>query len=188
MPLTLTFDEETHRYALGGVEIPGVSFVLDHFGIEKIPYPAGDYRARGKAVHKAALLLDQNRLGRVDPRIEGYLASYESFRRDFPLKWDLTEAALYCPNPVYAGTLDRGHRADLVLADLKTGTPPKKRLGLQTAAYAKMAFNGKHRQATRYGVELDPGGGRYKLHICDDPADFEVWDGLVHRFHWERKK
>jgi hypothetical protein len=189
--MNLTFDPVSHTYRLDGVEIPSVTTVLDWAGFSP-PYPAtGDYKARGTAVHTACLYYDQGKRFRVDPRIDGYLASYEIFRKDFPMKWDLMEIQAFHPVLVYAGTLDRGylgrHRGNMLIVDIKTGEPPKKRLGLQTAAYAMLHAN-PPRSAERMGVQLDKDGGRYKLHECSDPADFDVWVGLVHRWHWERKR
>lgn len=188
MPLRLTLDYQQHRYYLEGVEIPGVSHILDWAGIDKISYPEGDYKERGTAVHKATLLHDNGKKIRIASSIEGYLESYLKFCSDFHVKWTHLEYSFYNSNPVYAGTLDRAALHDLILADIKTGMPPKKRLGLQTAAYTLATFNGKHRDVKRLGVELDSAGGKYRLHVCDDPADFDVWIGLVHRYWWEKRK
>jgi hypothetical protein len=183
--MELVLDQATHSYSLNGVRIPGVSEILDWAGFSP-PYPrTGDYKARGSAVHKATFLFDQGTLGKIDPRIEGYLASYKIFREEFPVKWDLMEMSAYHPTLLYAGTLDRGCETQSWIVDIKTGEPPKKRLGLQLAAYSLLTPLGTLSQ--RAGVQLFDDGSRPRLITCDDRQDFDVWLGLVHRYHWERK-
>ena len=52
--------DSSHVYRLDGVEVPGVSKILDTSGF-KVNYPEGDYATRGTAAHKATALIDQGR-------------------------------------------------------------------------------------------------------------------------------
>ncbi len=192
--LSLSFREDTHQYFVGvqgeqSVEIPSQSKILDAAGFVT-PYPQGDYRERGTAVHRATLLHDQGRLGRVDTRIEGYIRGYLKFLFDFPEakgSWDSSEEPRYHQTLMYAGTADRVRkkRKKLVL-DIKTGTPPEKRLRLQLAGYVMLHFEpGEWGDVLRWGLQLFPDGD-YKLRVCTNLTDYAVWEGIVRRYHWER--
>jgi hypothetical protein len=183
--VTLRFHPELHKYTLDDVELPSVSQILDMAGMTP-SYPiTGEYRARGTAVHSACTIIDRGRGLRVDPRLEGYVESYRKFQAEFRIEWDIMEEPAYHGTLLYAGTADRVSRKPRRIADIKTGAPPRKRLQLQLAAYALLYGMP---DAERMGVELDPDGGKPKIHTCSDPQDIDVWIGLVHRFHWERKK
>jgi hypothetical protein len=182
---SLSFDPARHEYALDGVPIPGVSRILDAAGFKTI-YPAGDYALRGTRVHAATAFVDQGKAIRVGKGVEPYLDAYRAFLADFPgLRWTVIEEAIYHPRLLYAGTVDRKGQLAYrqVVGDIKTGSPPARRLGLQLAAYAMIVAG---RDCLRWGIELKP-TGKYKLHICDNEKDFDVYEGLVHRYHWEKK-
>lgn len=181
--MNLVFDPESHRYSLEGVEIPGVSRILDASGFGT-KYPPGDYKERGSAVHKASVYIDQGKIIKVGEGIDGYLTGYRAFLRDFHVQWSLMEYACFHPTLLYGGTLDRFGSIDgrPLLLDIKTGTPPLPRLSLQLAAYALIVAT---RNCLRWGLELTA-DGRYKIHVCNDPLDYDVFIGLVNRIKWGR--
>lgn len=188
--MTPTLDAD-HRYWLDDVEVPGVSRILDASGF-KTNYPDGDFKLRGTRVHEASVLLDQGKIIRTGPAIEPYIKAYGKFNSDFPgIAWDRTEEIIWHPELFYCGTVDRAGMLNgkRLILDLKTGTPPAQRLSLQLAAYCiilshmeKIGFV----DFQRWGCELRDDGS-YKLHICNNPRDREVFIGLVHRYHWEAK-
>jgi hypothetical protein len=189
--LALSFQADTHKYFLSdNIELPSQSRILDWAGFVT-PYPQGDYKERGTAVHYATLLLDQGRLGKLDPRIEGYVNGYKKFLHDFPEArgaWDSSEEPKYHETLMYAGTADRVRkgkrgRKKLVL-DIKTGTPPQKRLQLQLALYVMLHFE-DFKDVGRWGLQLFPDGD-YRLMVCENIEDYPVAEGIVRRYHWEK--
>lgn len=189
--LDLSFIPEGHKYVLGeNVQLPSVSTVLDWGGFIT-PYPQGDYKERGTAVHHATHLHDLGRLGKLDERINGYINGYKKFLHDFPEakgSWDSSEEPNYHKTFLYAGTADRvrlGKRGKKKLVlDIKTGTPPEKRLRLQLAFYVMMHFE-DFKDVGRWGLQLYPDGD-YRLRVCENMEDYPVAEGIVRRYHWEK--
>lgn len=179
--------DSAHVYRLDGVEIPGVSRILGLYGFDP-KYPNGDYKLRGSQVHKGSVYIDQGHRIEAGPGIEPYLNGYRTFLKDFKVRWEIAEKSVYHGRLRFAGTVDRFGKLDgrNLLLDIKTGTPPIKRLRLQTAAYTLALLSGRDEmvECLRWGLELKD-DGRYKIHNCADPMDFEVFVGLVQRFHWE---
>jgi hypothetical protein len=181
----LELDPAEHKYSFDGQPVPGVSEILDAAGFKGF-YPPGDYRLRGTRVHEASVFLDMGAEVKVGTGIKGYVEAYRKFKADFyDVKWEDVEKPVYHAGLCYAGTLDRfgwlGGRK--LLLDIKTGTPAKRRLRLQTAAYAVAK---DEPGCLRWGLELVKDGS-YKIHNCGEESDIDVWIGIVKRFHWEGK-
>ena len=189
MPV-LTFDEEKHAYYLDGVRLPSVTQIIDDLAIGPI-YPPGDYRVRGRQVHKACELLD---LGVIDQYTIGdtimrYVESYAKMLRDIPVEWDSMEQISYHPELFYAGTHDRVGLmwGEPSILDFKTGKPGRE-TGLQLAGYALMKYPRDYRPVRRFKAELQPDGRQGRLVEYTDPFDFDGFVGAVNLYKWKRRK
>ena len=168
MPHALTFDEEAHAYKLDGRPIPSVTTILQAAGLIDYrfmnPSDREFYLTRGKYVHFATQLLDENDLdyGALDPDIRGYLDGYIKFKKDTGFVPEMIEFQSYNDTLWYSGTLDRvgmlnGNR---VIVDFKSGTVAKW-VAIQTiGGYAQM--EGVGIVSAGYGLELKA-DGTYRL-------------------------
>lgn len=136
MPNDFIFKPEDHSYWLGDRPLPSVTQVLSRIPgrYQAEPY----YLERGKFVHKATQLYDQDELDwdTVDPVIKPYVDAYVKFRTDTGFEPHYIEHRLYHPSYFYAGTIDRIGPMSIVPAvlDLKTGVKVRAD-ELQIAAY-----------------------------------------------------
>jgi hypothetical protein len=178
------FDAATHRYFLGGREVPGVTTILKRAGIIDTTFLNNrDALKRGTAVHMVCQQMDESvnqcgdwlgedaaLLGLVgDSPLHGYWYAYAQFRRDHAPRYSHVEAGLL------HGRLRFGGRADRVCVDLagkgpaileiKTGTPADWH-GVQLAGYQLLFPTG-----ARWVVYLKP-NGQYDLRRCDKAADY----------------
>lgn len=137
----LIFREEDHTYWLGGVQIPGVTSVLDPYsGLDCVPKHILKRKAwLGTCVHIAAEYHDLGVLDEdsVHSTVAPYLDQYRKFLRESGFLPELIEQKVHHSGLLYAGTLDRtGYLGDQrVLIDLKTSAAVSKTYGPQTAAY-----------------------------------------------------
>jgi len=164
VPHALTFDEEAHAYKLDGRPIPSVTTILQAAGLIDYrfmnPSDREFYLTRGKYVHFATQLLDENDLdyGALDPDIRGYLDGYIKFKKDTGFVPEMIEFQSYNDTLWYSGTLDRvgmlnGNR---VIVDFKSGTVAKW-VAIQTiGGYAQM--EGVGTVTAGYGLELKSDG------------------------------
>lgn len=136
----LLFDPETHRYSIGGRNLPSVTTVLKGTGIIDTsgPWFTPYHRDKGKAIHAACEYLDGNSLdwSTVDERIIGYVRAWQSFLLESGSQILNVERQLYSPDYGFAGTVDRvlNWRGARTVVDIKTGGAEKWHR-LQTAAY-----------------------------------------------------
>ena len=141
-------------------------------------------RARrfGQHVHAATDLLDRNNLDEetLDSGLVAHLDGYKLFLLETGFTVTHSEEQLYNPRQKYAGTLDKRGiwKGTTWVLDLKSGAVPRT-VGLQTAAY-QQACEEKPRR--RLGLQLLP--NNYKLHACEDPADWSYFVSFlnVHRY------
>jgi hypothetical protein len=168
----LTFDRETHTYRYGGKVVPSVTQVLRR--IDNFEFVPADVleRARifGMHVHMATDLFDRGELDEddLDVVLLPYLNAYKLFLRETGFVVTQSEQQIYNPRQRYAGTLDkRGTwKASTWLLDLKSGAVPRS-VGLQTAGYQQACETKPKRRLC-----LQLMRNRYKLHACEDPADW----------------
>lgn len=122
----LTFIEKTHVYLLGGEELPCVSDLCRFLSREIYKdAPVWQVEAaalRGTAVHAATQALDTAAVAEIPEEYLSYLLAYKAFLGAHSVQWELVEAAMYHPELLYAGTIDRygllnGKRT---LLDIKT--------------------------------------------------------------------
>lgn len=134
---TLSFDEATHTYRIGGRVVPSVTQVI---GAVLPGWQASQWHLeRGSAVHLACRYLDEGRLdwSTVDDQIIGRVRAWQRFRESFPAKVVACEHSMATPAYQFAGTVDRvlEHQdSTRVIADLKSSLTAQVRL--QLAAYA----------------------------------------------------
>jgi hypothetical protein len=185
----LTFDADTHRYAVGGKPIPSVTTVLRAAGLidfSGVPLPVLDpARERGTRVHLATELDDRGELdiGSVIPEELGYLDAYRRFKREAGFIATSIEQRVYSHRYWYAGTLDRIGlmRKKRCLLDIKTGAP-QRAVGPQTAAYkAALPMN----VMPRFAVYLQPDGS-YQLASLNDSDDLAVFLAALRLVTWRK--
>jgi len=199
--MLLTFDPDTHAYALEGVRVPSVTQILKASGLINFDgIPAGVLNAaleRGTCVHTALHYLNEGDLDldqfRKDfPEWVGYLDGWLSFcdqRRFEPI---LNEHRVASPRHLIAGTLDCLGllEGEAVLLDFATGRPSDVCKNLQTSAYlalalewasedpALAAFIDAHSVIKRYAVALHK-DATFRLEAYNDPTDFRQFLALV---------
>jgi hypothetical protein len=176
----LQFDEQLHRYTLGGKPLPSVTQVLgllqdwSHVDQETLAAAA----QFGTHVHQAVDLWNRGVLDEraLDPALAPYLAGWRQFLADTGAEVVASEVRMAHRTLLYAGTCDvilTWRRATCVL-DIKTGAMPRT-VGPQLAAYAK-AYEAEFPEARvrrRLALQLD--GTGYRLHECTDPKDWPLF-------------
>lgn len=202
----LTFDPETHTYAVDGNVLPSVTQIIRDAGL----YPWGNdstdanyYMERGLAVHAACRYWDEGRLDpheELDPEVEPRLDAYKKFLKDSGARVLMNETPMYHPAMRYAGTLDRLFvwNNDLWLVDLKAGGHVPAYC-VQTAAYLDMLQSiplgidlyeklaGWDRlQVLRAGLHL-AGDGTYKVEMHADHTDISTFRHALGLYFWKRR-
>jgi hypothetical protein len=156
-----------HKYFVDGIRRAGVTEVLKHFGITDFSMVPDRLRekakARGRQVHAACKLLDDNNLdpASVAPELRGYMRGYIAFKRDTGFDITASEETHYHPRYEYCGTLDRRGilQKRRALLEIKTTMQLNERATIyQLAAYHE--FLGAFHPA--YAVQLMP-DGKYRL-------------------------
>jgi hypothetical protein len=140
------FDAGCHRYAHGGRVLPSVSAILKpastlaYGAIDKdVLAAAADF---GTAIHACTEFLDRDELDMesVLPEWKPYLAAYQKWLADAKPDHIAVEWKLCCNR--YAGTIDRVSviGKDFWVVDLKTTSQLHPHVGLQLAAYERLAM------------------------------------------------
>lgn len=135
----LTFNPETHTYAIDGKAVPGVTEIVNRLspGFNVSDAVITQAARRGTAVHEYCELTDYGALEpeQVEPELTGYVNAYLSFLRDYRPKWAFVEKPLASSSSGFAGTLDRfgfvSGRPTLV--DIKTTSNPDRRAKIKLA-------------------------------------------------------
>lgn len=123
----LTFDEATHTYTMDGVNVPSVTSVCRFLSYDQKsdrPWLVQTAAERGHKVHVACAMLDWGVDPEPDPSIDGYVAAYRRFLKDYRPEWLGIEYMTASSSLCLAGTVDRfGHLYDgrSCILDLKTG-------------------------------------------------------------------
>lgn len=168
LPCGFAFDAAEHRYTLDGRGLRGVTSAIraaGHCG-DAVSFYTEAARERGTAVHRMLQLEQDGELDEttVDERIAGYLSAWRAWKnavRYLPL---LTEQAIYCAEPEYAGTLDSAGilNGALVVVDIKTGSYPAW-ARLQLTAYMHAMQAARLPIVRGLGLCLK-GDGTFKVH------------------------
>lgn len=174
----IQFIAETHRYYVGGVEVPNVTRILEPIG-ERYDFVPFDVMERkriiGDLTHKATALYDAGLLDNdsVDDTIAPYVDAWKKFVADAGFVPLAIEDRVYHNQYRYAGTLDRvGYlnldvEGPLYLIDIKCRDSMPPDAGPQTAAYAA-AWCYPEMLITERRIVLLRGTGEYR---CITPPE-----------------
>jgi len=189
----IQFDEARHLYTVGDEIVPSVTFVLRQTGVSPDSrYYSRQARDRGRAVHEAIRLFDENRLNfaTLDPRIEGWLRAY--------IEWSSGEGERFtrAKNEVvlWNETLRVAGKADKIAVDkfygpravveFKSGEPEDWH-ALQVEAYRVAARKPGEQMLTAYLVYLRK-TGKYSMRAVK-PAPGR-WAAVVSTFNEARAR
>ena len=126
--MPISFDPDTHTYAIDGVEVPSVTTVCRFLAYDQKsdkPWLARVAADRGTRVHEACAAIDYGLYPEETEDISGYLKAYRRFLKDYRPDWEGIEYTVGSAEIGMAGTIDRlgtlydGRRCIL---DIKTGT------------------------------------------------------------------
>lgn len=199
MPLAdLTFTEADHTYRKGDRMIPSVTTILrraeihiEQNGQVSTPFEfvQSDVLRRaqifGRHVHLATDLFDRGELDEenLDPLLRPYLDAYKLFLSETGFVVTHSEALVYNARQRYAGRLDkRGTwKCSTWLLDLKSGLVPRT-VGPQTSAYQQAC---EEKPKRRLCLQLMR--NRYKLHRCEDSADWSIFLSALNLHNFDNK-
>ncbi len=158
MPV-LTFESESHVYAIDDVIVPSVTQVLQSVGLIDYSFMTAAQRefalARGRAVHFACQLDDENDLDEaaLDESLKPYLGAWRRFKDEMKFRCELIEHRVFHPLFRFGGTLDRIGLLDgsAAIVDIKTNEAAYW-TAFQLAGYA--ACFDKPMRFRRFGVAL----------------------------------
>lgn len=200
----LTFDEETHTYRLGDRVLPSVTQVGDwmdaYAGVSAdVLAAAAD---RGRAVHLACELDDDDELGAMPDSIIPYVDAWRRLKRETGAVIYAIEEPVADPVFGYAGRLDRvmampllkrWKAADLAVVDLKATAAVPPSAGPQTAAYLA-AWNVHARpdmpsmgKCNRRFVAHLRADGTYRLIEQTDATDRAVFLAGLTLYGWRQR-
>lgn len=177
----LRFDAQLHQYTADGVIVPSVTQVLQSVGLVDYGFLGAQrdfYLARGKAVHLACQLADENDLDKstLDESLAPYLVAWRRFQAETGFRPELIEHRVFNPTYRYAGTLDRTGMIGQTLAIVDTKTTEAAAwTAYQLAAYA--ACFDRPMRFRRFAVALHD-DGTYRAteyHIKDFARDWNVF-------------
>nr|DAU90284.1 MAG TPA: Mitochondrial genome maintenance exonuclease 1, DNA complex, DNA exonuclease [Bacteriophage sp.] len=179
------FDETTHTYTLGGVELPSVTRIIRYLAVDKAnnadPNAAAIARERGTLVHQEAMLFDYTNSfsSDIDSDCAPYLEAYVQFVRDYKPGWELIEHQMGNKTLGFAGTLDRFGLIDgeYAILDIKTSYKVDvPSLSAQLTAYRSLLY--KEYSPAKWDEILEKGlnlyglqlmrDGKYRLYKCDE--------------------
>lgn len=185
----LHFNEENHRYWLGGRELFSVTRVLRLTGLVDARWFSADVAWRGTRVHQALEYADhQNDLDEttIDPLVAPYVAAYRRFLADARPVWTLIEARLHDEVLGYAGTVDRYGLVQGIptVLEIKTGSPAPWH-SIQLAAYTDLLHTQRVvlGRPSRMGLYL-MANGYYTTRVSHDRQDFTVFRAALTLAHW----
>lgn len=196
--MELEFDEEKHIYSVAGVAIPSVTEILKYH--KAIPFPAGPYKTRGRAVHRATQLWDEGNDVKVGDKVAGYLESYKAVMAEYKFKWEHVERRLWHKKLLYAGTLDREGftcSGDHCIADLKSGETGDE-TELQVAGYELLKISWAWHDAECGRRSTTSGIRRFRIRLYEDgkpgkvteyknPLAIDAFIGYLSTYKWENR-
>jgi hypothetical protein len=161
---------------------------------------------RGKLVHEATMLWDDDELGSCDRKVAPYVKAYAAFRDEFSEPWIFREQRLIEPTFGYSGQPDRGalvyrHGHPVgILVDLKTGGPEPWH-GIQLAAYGRLYWQWLTQVYEDLpGIHVDPAfltierwvvhlrsDGTFQRRPCVDPQDWSVFLACLTLDRYQRR-
>jgi len=191
---TLRFEELAHEYYLddtytGGcsLKLPGVTSVIDHFGLIS-DYGKQQWAAlRGTYIHEAAHYLFENRLdwSTIDAAIRGYLVSLQLWVLLTGFFPEQCEFRLWHEVLLFAGTIDvKGHTREgsRFIIDLKSGVQEKWH-EYQTGGYL-LLHGGFLRRGCLY-LQQDGSIARFREH--KDYADVSRFVSMLNTYRLQEE-
>jgi len=179
----LEFDEEKHRYMENGLVIPSVTQIIQEAGLVNLDWINAELLKEkadlGKKVHSTTELHDKEKLDfeKLHPILKAYLNNWIKFRQEYGFVATEIELQLFHSLYRYAGRIDRVGLMgkDLVLLDVKSGTPQKSH-AIQTAGYKGLHDQNKKKSEQikkRFTVYLSETG--YKVIEDKNQNDWNVF-------------
>lgn len=168
LPYGFAFNEAAHSYTLNDRVLPGVTGTIKAAGRmgSAVNFYNEFARERGTAVHQMLKLAQDNDLDEstIDERLKPYLTAWKTFQRVTKYRPMVTEQAVYCPEPEFAGTLDSAGilNGQLVVIDVKTQNYPSW-ARVQLTAYMMAVKAAGFTPAAGIGLCLK-GDGTFKAH------------------------
>ena len=161
-----TFDPVLQVYTIGGRPVPSVTGIVSD-ALGPVQYGSDWHMERCAAIHKAAELILQGRIPRVDPRIQGHVDAVQSFvTREVKAAIEI-ERQVYSVRLRYGGTLD-------LIADTQTcgrcivdwkSSGDVTRTAIQMAGYS-LAWQEMTGETITTGIMVTLGeDGRYKAAV-----------------------
>lgn len=190
-----TFRHDTHQYFVDGIEIPGVSDILEEGGLKHGWQGFSQAQERGIKVHQACELLDLDdldwaSLGEWPLEWRNLVKSWERFKADTGFVPELIEYQGYHPQFRFAGTLDRRGRfpgeAVSTILDLKTGAKEDWHR-FQTEGY-KVLGGPAWANDKRAAVYLQTDGSCAKLEWFTNPEDLKLFLSALTITHYKRSR
>lgn len=178
----LQFNPSDHSYRVNGRQVLSVTKVLAHAGhIDTSWTGGGEFLDRGTLIHDVTARRDAGEkvpMTEVPKKWRGFIHAWDRFRSETGFMPTLIEHRVWCPDPLYAGTMDRlGHfsvadRVPTVL-DIKcmNSGRPNDWVRFQLVAYGH-ALNPK-KIYQRVAVGLHPDG---TYHVVRYPVGTWVTD------------
>ena len=189
----LAFRSRPHIYMLGGQRIPCVSDLCRFLHREVYKdAPAWQMEAaadRGTKVHAATEMLDITGRAEIEGEYAPYLQAYAAFRREHEVLWEMTEKAMYHPELLYAGTIDRYGLVDglRTLIDIKTTYTVHKPLCHASLNLYRMMLEAREKAVDRLLIlQLKKDGG-YRLVAFDRDDAVPMALILLHN-HLKKKR
>ena len=191
------FRAEDHKYFHGGIEVPGVTRLLQDYDLinfDGVPKERLDYKfALGTAVHYAIKLYNEQNLDEdsMHKAVKPYFQAYKKFCEIHKYEPRHTEHRLYSKKWQFAGTMDSQglffwKKNDLEsIIDWKCSWGMYPANGPQTAGY-QILFEEEYKIKikARFGLQLKPTGA-FEIIEYSDPADKTVFLSALTLHHWK---
>jgi hypothetical protein len=196
----LTFDQEKHEYFYEGKKVPGVTRLLQDYGLidfTGVPKERLEFKsALGTAVHYAISLHNQDDLDEdsMSEEIKPYFLAYKKFCEVHKYEATHTELRLYSKKWRFAGTMDsqglfnyKGKEVESII-DWKCVYKGYPSANIQTAAY-ELLFNENFpevKSKKRFNLILKP-TANYEIVECADPGDRNIFLACLTLHHWKER-
>lgn len=172
------FDEEQHRYSVGGMTYPSVTQIMEPMSLmlyQSVPEDALSNAAdRGSRAHEQISNYVRYGVLEHDDDTRPYVEAFVRFHEDYSPVWLKSELRTYHRLMAYAGTIDligyvhpdSGRGVDVI--DLKcTAAYHPVMLATQIGAYAEALKSHGIQVRCRYGLQLLK-NGRYRFEPVED--------------------
>lgn len=201
---TYKFSEEEHKYYADDIELPSVTTVIGEWkflSLSMMYYnifsgtavnSEAFLKARefGKAVHKAFKIMLTSTLdfSVISPLLVNPCQQFQKWCQDYKVKPLEIETPLYSDIDGYAGTPDIIHTmmADantIHITDVKTGEK-NAMVGVQTAAYERLARRCLEIRKTIQRHELILGEGNYKFRELNNKDDLTFFLARLYQYNF----